>query len=98
MDYDDRSSLYEQVVKLLKTFIGDLEVSMEKSCIRLKPEYLASGCRIKPKLCKQINTGRILQQARSGRRTDLTDNRFREKHKGIISKKAIHSLEWMVGF
>ena len=38
-DFGNRSSLYEQAVKLLKKFIGDLEVSKEMGSVRLEPAY-----------------------------------------------------------
>ena len=43
INYEDRSSLYEQAVKSLKKFKGDLEVSKGPYCVKLEPAYLAGN-------------------------------------------------------
>ena len=90
-DFENRSSLYEQAVKLLKKFIGALEVSKEMGSVRLEPAYLASGGWMKPKPYRQINARRIVSHVRGCRDKGFSDNQFSENHKGA-RRKAINPM------
>ena len=65
VNYEDRSTLYDQAIKLLKKFKGDRETSTE-NCIKLEPAYLASGGYVKPTQCKQFVREQDVIQARGG--------------------------------
>ena len=78
-------------MKLLKKFIGDLEVSKEMGSVRLEPAYLASGGWMKPKPYRQINARRIVSHVRGCRDKGFSDSQFSENHKGA-RRKAINPM------
>ena len=77
LNFENRSSLYEQVVKILKKFIGAFKVSKEMCSTRLNPAYLGSGGWIKHKPDRQIKTERKILKARGcSRDIGSTDIQF----------------------
>ena len=95
INYEDRSSLYEQAVKSLKKFKGDLEVSKGPYCVKLEPAYLAGNKNallaagfVKPKSYRQqCYKKREAAKDRGGGGTGFSDKQTSVQNKGVRKKR-----------